>query len=96
MELFDKASEIITAGSGKKSTNKRAKGKIRKGAMMGVMDVWHPDIIEFVTAKQQPGRLTKFNISVDCTIKFMDNRLGKWIHATRISLIIYNIIVKKC
>lgn len=71
MELFDKASEIITAGSGKKSTNKRAKGKIRKGAMMGVMDVWHPDIIEFVTAKQQPGRLTKFNISVNCTDKFM-------------------------
>lgn len=72
MELFDKASEIITSGSGKKSTNKKAKGKIRKGAMMGVIDVWHPDIIEFVTAKQQPGRLTKFNISVNCTDKFMD------------------------
>ena len=72
MELFDKASEIITSGSGKKSTNKKAKGKIRKGAMMGVIDVWHPDIIEFITAKQQPGRLTKFNISVNCTDKFME------------------------
>lgn len=71
MELFDKASEIITAGSGKKSTNKKAKGKIRKGAMMGVIDVWHPDIIEFVTAKQQAGRLTKFNVSVNCTDDFM-------------------------
>lgn len=71
MEMFDKASEIITAGSGKKSMNKKAKGKIRKGAMMGVMDVWHPDIIEFITAKQQPGRLTKFNISVNCTDQFM-------------------------
>lgn len=72
MELFDKSSEIVTAGSGKQSTNKKAKGKIRKGAMMGVLDVWHPDIIEFITAKQTPGRLTKFNISVNCTDKFMD------------------------
>lgn len=72
MELFDKASEIITSGSGKKSTNKKAKGKIRKGAMMGVIDVWHPDIIEFITSKQQPGRLTKFNISVNCTDLFMN------------------------
>lgn len=72
MELFDKASEIITSGSGKKSSNKKAKGKIRKGAMMAVLDVWHPDIIEFITAKQQPGRLTKFNISVNCTDEFMD------------------------
>lgn len=75
MEMFDKTSEIITAGSGKKSTNKKAKGKIRKGAMMGVLDVWHPDIIEFITAKQQPGRLTKFNISVNCTDAFMDRVL---------------------
>lgn len=72
MELFDKSSEIITAGSGKKSTNKKAKGKIRKGAMMGVLDVWHPDIIEFITAKQSSGRLTKFNLSVNCTNEFMD------------------------
>lgn len=71
MEMFDKASEIITAGSGKKSTNKTAKGKIRKGAMMAVLDVWHPDIVEFITAKQHPGRLTKFNISVNCTDEFM-------------------------
>lgn len=71
MELFDKSSEIITAGSGKKSTNSKAKGKIRKGAMMGVLDVWHPDIIEFITAKQQPGRLTKFNMSVNCVDEFM-------------------------
>lgn len=71
MELFDKSSEIITAGSGKKAANGKAKGKIRKGAMMGVMDVWHPDVIEFITAKQQPGRLTKFNLSVNCTDEFM-------------------------
>lgn len=72
MEIFDKSSEIITSGSGKKTSHKKAKGKIRKGAMMGVMDVWHPDIIEFITAKQQPGRLTKFNVSVNCTDEFMN------------------------
>ncbi|KKM24949.1 hypothetical protein LCGC14_1599900, partial [marine sediment metagenome] len=75
MEMFDKTSEIITSGSGKKSENKKAKGKIRKGAMMGVLDVSHPDIIEFITAKQSPGRLTKFNLSVNCTNEFMDKVL---------------------
>jgi ribonucleoside-diphosphate reductase alpha chain len=72
MELFDKTSEIITAGSGKKSEEKKAKGKIRKGAQMAVLDVWHPDIIEFITAKQQPGRLTKFNMSVNVSDAFME------------------------
>lgn len=72
MELFDKSSEIVTSGSGLKAKNNKAKGKIRKGAMMGILDVWHPDIIEFVTAKQTPGRLTKFNVSVNCTDDFMD------------------------
>jgi ribonucleoside-diphosphate reductase alpha chain len=71
MELYDKASDIITAGSGKKSKNSKAKGKIRKGAMMGVLDVTHPDIIEFITAKQH-DRLSKFNMSVNCTDAFME------------------------
>lgn len=71
MELFDKSSEIVTAGSGKKSTNKKAKGKIRKGAMMGVLCCSHPDIVEFITAKQTQGRLSKFNMSVNCTDEFM-------------------------
>lgn len=72
MELFDKSSEIITSGSGKKTSNKKAKGKIRKGAMMGILDVWHPDIEEFIMAKQVPGRLDKFNISVNCSDEFME------------------------
>jgi ribonucleoside-diphosphate reductase alpha chain len=75
MEGFDKWSDIITSGSGKKSTHKKAKGKIRKGAMMGVLDVWHPDIIEFITAKQQPGRLSKFNVSVNVSDEFMSRLL---------------------
>lgn len=72
MELFDRSSDIVTAGSGRKSTNPKAKGKIRKGAMMGVLDVSHPDIVEFITAKQTPGRLSKFNLSVNCTDEFME------------------------
>lgn len=75
MEVYDKTSDVITSGSGRKNLNKKAKGKIRKGAMMGVLDVWHPDIVEFITAKQQPGRLTKFNVSVNCTDQFVDKVL---------------------
>ena len=75
MELFDKSSEIVTSGSGLESSSGKAKGKIRKGAMMGVMDVWHPDVVEFITAKQQQGRLTKFNISVNCSDEFMEKVL---------------------
>ena len=71
MELFDKSSDIITSGSGKKSDNAKAKKKIRKGAQMATMAVWHADIIEFITAKQTQGRLTKFNMSVNCTDEFM-------------------------
>lgn len=75
MEIFDKGSEIITAGSGLPSAGKKGKIKIRKGAMMGVLDIWHPDVEEFITAKQTSGRLTKFNLSVNCTDAFMSQVL---------------------
>ena len=69
MEIYDKTSDIITSGSGTKSKNKKAKGKIRKGAMMAILDDWHPDVEEFIRAKQTPGRLTKFNVSVNLFMK---------------------------
>src|SRR5574343_2009641 len=74
MELWDKSSEIITMGSSKILGDRKPneKTKIRKGAMMLVLDVWHQDIEEFITAKQTPGRLTKFNMSVGITNGFMD------------------------
>ena len=80
MELFDVSSAVITSGSGIQSKNKKAKNKIRKGAQMAIMDIWHPSIEEFITAKvpffdengKEVKRLSKFNLSVNCSNEFMD------------------------
>ncbi len=43
----------------------------RRGAMMATLRCDHPDIEDFIAAKQTPGRLTMFNMSVLATDAFM-------------------------
>lgn len=71
LEMWDTQSAVITAGSGQKKENAKGKKKIRKGAQMVTLSVSHPDIEEYITAKQTPNRLTKFNMSVLITDEFM-------------------------
>lgn len=45
-------------------TEKVKSGGKRRGANMGIMEYWHPDIDYFITMKRTPGFLENFNVSV--------------------------------
>ncbi len=67
MQLWDKSSQIITMGTTLQINDKfskKTKKKIRKGALLSALDVSHSDIFQFIRAKQQPNKFTKFNFSV--------------------------------
>ncbi len=59
MNIFDSGCFTISSAGG------------RRGAQMGTMHVWHPDILDFIKAKREDGKFRQFNMSVLLTDEFM-------------------------
>ncbi|MGB5924853.1 MAG: vitamin B12-dependent ribonucleotide reductase [Dehalococcoidia bacterium] len=60
MRAFDATTDVIKQGG------------MRRGANMAMLNVEHPDILEFIEAKEDPKALTNFNLSVAVTKQFME------------------------
>jgi len=60
MDIYDKMCFTVSSAGG------------RRGAQMGTFDVRHPDVLEFIRAKREHGRLRQFNLSLLITEQFME------------------------
>jgi len=67
MDIFDRTCFTVSSAGG------------RRGAQMATFDVSHPDVLEFIKAKREDGRLRQFNLSlliseefIDCVVKDED------------------------
>lgn len=60
MDIYDKMCFTVSSAGG------------RRGAQMGTFDIGHPDVLEFIRAKREAGRLRQFNLSLLITREFME------------------------
>jgi ribonucleoside-diphosphate reductase alpha chain len=68
MDIYDKMCFTVSSAGG------------RRGAQMGTFDIGHPDVLEFIRAKRENGRLRQFNLSLLVTDEFMTavKNDGEW------------------
>ncbi len=59
MDIYDKMCFTVSSAGG------------RRGAQMATFDVGHPDVMDFIRAKREGGRLRQFNLSLLITEDFM-------------------------
>ncbi|WP_024297504.1 adenosylcobalamin-dependent ribonucleoside-diphosphate reductase [Methylomicrobium lacus] len=60
MDIYDKMCFTVSSAGG------------RRGAQMATFDVGHPDVVEFIRAKREDGRLRQFNLSLLITKEFVE------------------------
>ena len=60
MDIYDKTCFTVSSAGG------------RRGAQMATFEVGHPDVMDFIRAKREDGRLRQFNLSLLITKEFME------------------------
>jgi len=68
MQIIDSITDVVKQG-----------GK-RRGANMGILESWHPDIEKFITMKTKPGMYENFNVSVGIWSDFWKSLVNKSDH----------------